>query len=301
MELKNIFCNIPLVCSILPSDSEEKSRFKTNYKMSCTAGEQNSCYSDNSLVVSNYMTLTTPSGSVTSSYDVESITPLVSCDPTTPTFSGESVTSSSFSGESVKSSSFSGESVKSSSFSGESVKSSCYGEFVTPCEWMVSPSSSLSEDLLSQTEFNEIFSYISPSDDSFTDVISCDDVFDPPELSKMDMFSDHVTQKTYTTRNVCQNIVRPSQILPGDQNRRTYTPRNSSMSNCGSTKPRRKRTQSIRQRSAANVRERNRMVYLNKAFNVLRNKLPGFNKKLSRIETLRTAISYIKCMEKITS
>ncbi|QQP49041.1 hypothetical protein FKW44_009554 [Caligus rogercresseyi] len=49
------------------------------------------------------------------------------------------------------------------------------------------------------------------------------------------------------------------------------------------------------QRRAANIRERRRMYNLNEAFDRLRTKVPTFayEKRLSRIETLRLAITYI--------
>uniref|UniRef100_A0A667YMQ4 Fer3-like bHLH transcription factor n=1 Tax=Myripristis murdjan TaxID=586833 RepID=A0A667YMQ4_9TELE len=53
-----------------------------------------------------------------------------------------------------------------------------------------------------------------------------------------------------------------------------------------------------RSRQAANVRERKRMFSLNEAFDELRRKVPTFayEKRLSRIETLRLAIVYISFM-----
>ncbi|CAB1350612.1 unnamed protein product [Coregonus sp. 'balchen'] len=49
---------------------------------------------------------------------------------------------------------------------------------------------------------------------------------------------------------------------------------------------------------AANVRERKRMFSLTEAFDELRRKVPTFvyEKRLSRIETLRLAIAYISFM-----
>ncbi|KAJ8313928.1 hypothetical protein KUTeg_008489 [Tegillarca granosa] len=69
-----------------------------------------------------------------------------------------------------------------------------------------------------------------------------------------------------------------------------------------SGKPKRKRIQTPPQRQAANVRERRRMFHLNEAFDNLRKRLPAFNyeKRLSRIETLRLAITYISFMKDIS-
>nr|XP_045600384.1 protein Fer3-like [Procambarus clarkii] len=55
------------------------------------------------------------------------------------------------------------------------------------------------------------------------------------------------------------------------------------------------------QRRAANVRERRRMFNLNEAFDKLRRKVPTFayEKRLSRIETLKLAITYISFMTEL--
>lgn len=68
----------------------------------------------------------------------------------------------------------------------------------------------------------------------------------------------------------------------------------------GRAKPRR-RVATLAQRRAANVRERRRMFNLNEAFGVLRKKVPTFayEKRLSRIETLRLAITYIAFMTEV--
>ncbi|GAB6026212.1 hypothetical protein CHUAL_012420 [Chamberlinius hualienensis] len=67
-----------------------------------------------------------------------------------------------------------------------------------------------------------------------------------------------------------------------------------------SSKPRR-RVASVAQRRAANIRERRRMYNLNTAFDRLRKKVPTFayEKRLSRIETLRLAITYISFMKEV--
>ncbi len=63
----------------------------------------------------------------------------------------------------------------------------------------------------------------------------------------------------------------------------------------------RRRIPTIAQRIAANIRERQRMHQLNCAFDYLRNHLPTFSyeKSLSRIETLRLAIEYIRYMSQL--
>uniref|UniRef100_A0A4W3HU74 Fer3 like bHLH transcription factor n=1 Tax=Callorhinchus milii TaxID=7868 RepID=A0A4W3HU74_CALMI len=66
-------------------------------------------------------------------------------------------------------------------------------------------------------------------------------------------------------------------------------------------RPKRKRVITCAQRQAANIRERKRMFSLNEAFDQLRKKVPTFayEKRLSRIETLRLAIVYISFMTDI--
>lgn len=67
------------------------------------------------------------------------------------------------------------------------------------------------------------------------------------------------------------------------------------------SKPRRRRLITVVQRQAANVRERKRMFSLNEAFDELRRKVPTFayEKRLSRIDTLRLAIVYISFMTEL--
>lgn len=64
----------------------------------------------------------------------------------------------------------------------------------------------------------------------------------------------------------------------------------------------RRRVATVAQRRAANIRERRRMFNLNSAFDKLRKKVPTFayEKRLSRIETLRLAIMYIAFMTEVT-
>ncbi|KAK7111003.1 uncharacterized protein [Littorina saxatilis] len=68
-------------------------------------------------------------------------------------------------------------------------------------------------------------------------------------------------------------------------------------------KSRKRRVPSVAQRRAANIRERRRMFSLNEAFDRLRRRIPTFayEKRLSRIETLRLAISYIGFMSDIVN
>lgn len=68
-----------------------------------------------------------------------------------------------------------------------------------------------------------------------------------------------------------------------------------------SSKKTRRRVATLAQRRAANIRERRRMFNLNEAFDKLRRKVPTFayEKRLSRIETLRLAITYISFMNEL--
>ncbi|XP_050434614.1 protein Fer3-like [Adelges cooleyi] len=72
-------------------------------------------------------------------------------------------------------------------------------------------------------------------------------------------------------------------------------------SSMASSKKIRRRVATLAQRRAANIRERRRMYNLNEAFDKLRRKVPTFayEKRLSRIETLRLAITYISFMSEL--
>jgi len=64
--------------------------------------------------------------------------------------------------------------------------------------------------------------------------------------------------------------------------------------------PRKKRKLNGQQRDEATIREKHRMLKLNKAYTQLRLVLPVENKcKLSRIETLRTAVNYIHLLNQL--
>ena len=69
---------------------------------------------------------------------------------------------------------------------------------------------------------------------------------------------------------------------------------------CGGTVKRKRKINKI-QRSAANIRERRRMVLLNVAFERLREQIPmlPYEKKPSRIRTLKMAIHYIAFMTEL--
>lgn len=65
----------------------------------------------------------------------------------------------------------------------------------------------------------------------------------------------------------------------------------------------RRRIASVAQRRAANIRERRRMYNLNSAFDRLRKRVPTFayEKRLSRIDTLRLAMTYIRFMSDLVN
>ncbi|XP_068157301.1 protein Fer3 [Drosophila tropicalis] len=90
-----------------------------------------------------------------------------------------------------------------------------------------------------------------------------------------------------------------SQVAPIVPQRPSTNGRSSS----SSLKKTRRRVASMAQRRAANIRERRRMFNLNEAFDKLRRKVPTFayEKRLSRIETLRLAITYIGFMAELLS
>ena len=81
----------------------------------------------------------------------------------------------------------------------------------------------------------------------------------------------------------------------------TNSLRNNPMQLTSGGKPRRRRVTTMAQRRAANIRERRRMFSINEAFDELKTKVPTFSyeKRLSRIETLRLAIMYISFMTDI--
>jgi hypothetical protein len=74
----------------------------------------------------------------------------------------------------------------------------------------------------------------------------------------------------------------------------------SSQQQVSPTPLRKKRKLNGQQRDEATVREKHRMLKLNKAYAQLRLVLPVENKcKLSRIETLRTAVNYIHLLSQL--
>jgi hypothetical protein len=101
--------------------------------------------------------------------------------------------------------------------------------------------------------------------------------------SKIDSYS----QQYYQFESNWSETISSNQLIPTNRNIKT--------------KPKRRRIASLAQRRAANVRERKRMFSLNEAFDQLREIVPifAYEKKLSRIETLRLAIIYIAFMTEL--
>ncbi|XP_065354520.1 protein Fer3 [Calliphora vicina] len=99
-------------------------------------------------------------------------------------------------------------------------------------------------------------------------------------------------------RSQVSSLVNPRS---NSSSRTNGTSNGSSSTNGNSNKKTRRRTASMAQRRAANIRERRRMFNLNEAFDKLRRKVPTFayEKRLSRIETLRLAITYIGFMSEL--
>lgn len=103
-------------------------------------------------------------------------------------------------------------------------------------------------------------------------------------------------------RRKVDHISNDPDVPPGPESRwgSTFSPEAEEAPRCYglSTKARRRRVITVVQRQAANVRERRRMFSLNEAFDELRRKVPTFayEKRLSRIDTLRLAIVYISFM-----
>ncbi len=89
--------------------------------------------------------------------------------------------------------------------------------------------------------------------------------------------------------------------MPDSNSRQNSTLHAGDMTLQGSRRKLRRRVPTIAQRKAANVRERKRMYNLNKAFDILRQRVPRFayEKNLSRIETLRLAMGYMEFMADI--
>jgi len=146
--------------------------------------------------------------------------------------------------------------------------------------------------MFADDDTNENRSNIGLSSSSLTSLM--DDFHFPQPIvsSKTDSYSHQYYQfdsnwSETTSSNLSINSTSHNPLIPTNRN--------------GKTKPKRRRIASVAQRRAANVRERKRMFSLNEAFDQLREIVPifAYEKKLSRIETLRLAIIYIAFMTEL--
>lgn len=110
------------------------------------------------------------------------------------------------------------------------------------------------------------------------------DDFVSPKLDK-----DTSSKRTQAVQVSNSNQASDPSILNKQSNKKVQKPR--------------RRVATLAQRRAANIRERRRMFNLNAAFDRLRKKVPSFayEKRLSRIETLKLAIMYIRFMDDLVN
>lgn len=110
--------------------------------------------------------------------------------------------------------------------------------------------------------------------------------------------------KIFLTRDIGENVRLSSDRFSSQRVSNNQVNQSGSMNINGTPVPNKKprrRVATLAQRRAANIRERRRMFNLNEAFDKLRRKVPTFayEKRLSRIETLRLAITYISFMAEL--
>lgn len=126
------------------------------------------------------------------------------------------------------------------------------------------------------------------------------------EIKTASEFSCYVSQQTMKNKHIL------------DKNSTRCIKRNKYVETCGFwnsrrqfqafsytdlSRARRHRLASSAQRKAANMREQRRMMNLKDAFKTLRECLPvlSYKKKMTRIETLRLAIVYIKFLQELVN
>ena len=147
-------------------------------------------------------------------------------------------------------------------------------------------------------------------DESSTSVTSFIDQFNftQPIMNMTNNITSTTTTTTTTTPVSSTSSSDPYAVYEFPWSDDTATPSSSSSSSKTITnrhnnksKAKRRRVANLAQRRAANVRERKRMFSLNEAFDRLRQIVPifAYEKKLSRIETLRLAIIYIAFMTEL--
>ncbi|KAF7493098.1 Protein Fer3 [Sarcoptes scabiei] len=140
--------------------------------------------------------------------------------------------------------------------------------------------SSTSSSSLSSSLSSSMISQHHPQTPSFTE---CSQTIASNCFNYSPTHSNHLTR--IGPRSIQSSLIQSPSIF------------HSTQSSKPKSKPRR-RVATVAQRRAANIRERRRMFNLNSAFDKLRKKVPTFayEKRLSRIETLRLAIMYISFM-----
>lgn len=128
------------------------------------------------------------------------------------------------------------------------------------------------------------------------------DIVSPGNFWQGDMHTGLTSNFSYTTMERVPSYEYTTALMTPVPVPSPVTPVNNNHVISRSGKAKRKRVQSVPQRRAANIRERRRMFHLNEAFDDLRKRLPAFNyeKRLSRIETLRLAMTYIGFMKDIS-
>lgn len=137
--------------------------------------------------------------------------------------------------------------------------------------------------------------------------------FDRPDLAQVQLYNTFAGSDMYSASPALwhptpglmdDSGLAAQRYIPGvGLSRGSGSSSSTSSSTTGTNgKPKRRRVQSQTQRKAANIRERRRMFHLNTAFDELRKRLPAFNyeKRLSRIETLRLAMTYIGFMKDVS-
>ena len=121
-----------------------------------------------------------------------------------------------------------------------------------------------------------------------------------PEQTSSHPSQSHVYYESYPGAAAAAMYGYPGHMLPSQDSHGAFPGMQPQQLSEGG-KRKRRRVISYEQRKAANVRERKRMCHLNDAFDVLRKRVPTFayEKKLSRIETLKLAVTYIQYMAEL--
>lgn len=139
---------------------------------------------------------------------------------------------------------------------------------------------------------------VKPLQDSFLPLVNCPEIAPNPIRLGTDI--DFNTLSSPLSDQSAQDLAgRTIVVKPLEQ----LSIANIPMSPTGGRMGKRRRVINSEQRRAANIRERKRMNHLNKAFDALRNRVPTFEyeKRLSRIDTLRLASEYIAFLKSLVN